>query len=120
MPDTTLDRAEAARNTLSAAQALTRAARRLVTTSDLLENAAVSLARGLVLDRVPDGHDLLTRYGAALEALAGCNSAALGLEEGVGALHFPFADEPEPDARLRERAMDELRAHLAERRGRRD
>ena len=36
--------------------------------------------------------------------------------DGLGGLRFPFTDEPEPDARLRARAMDELREHLARRR----
>lgn len=111
-----LDAAEAARLTLSEAEALSRAIRRAVAAADLLERAAWSFAAGLLAGRPPDGGDLLMRYGAASEALAGANAALIGVEDGLGGLRFPFTDEPEPDARLRARAMDELREHLARRR----
>ena len=117
MPSTPLDPVEAARIALTEAEALSRAARRLVAASDLLERAAASFAGGLLVDRPPDGADLLGRYGRAAEALAAAASALNGLEDGLDSLRFVFTDEPEPEARLRARALDELRAHLGRRRG---
>ena len=115
MTDPTLDPAEAARITLTEAEALSRLARRLVAATDLLERAAASFANGLVLDRAPDGQDLLARYGAVAEILDAGRAALRGLEEGLSNLRFAFADVPEPDARLRARALDELRLHLGQR-----
>jgi predicted RNA-binding protein YlqC (UPF0109 family) len=114
---TPLDPVEAARVALSESEALSRAARRLVAAADLLERAAASFAAGLLADRPPDGGDLLGRHGRTAEALAAAASALDGLEDGLGSLRFAFTDEPEPEPRLRARALDELRAHLARRRG---
>lgn len=116
MDDPKLDAAEAARVILTEAEDLSRAARRLQAAADLLERAAVSLGHGLLVQRVPDGHDLLSRYGAASEALGAAKAAMIGLEDGLDSLRFVFTDLPEPDARLRARALDELRLHLARRR----
>ena len=115
MSDPCLDPAEAARITLTEAEALSRLARRLVGAADLLERAAASFAYGLTQDRAPDGHDLLSRYGAAAEVVDAGRAALLGLEDGLAHLRFAFTDLPEPDARLRARALDELRLHLGER-----
>lgn len=116
MSEVTLDAAEAARITLTEAAALARLARRLVSAADLLERAATSFAHGLVVDRPPDGHDLLSRYGASAECVAACLAALRGLEDGLEGIRFAFEDEPEPVARLRARALDELRLHLERRR----
>lgn len=116
MSDVTLDAAEAARNLLIEIEALCRDARRLVASADLLFAATDSFGRGLVEGRPPDGRDLLERYGRAVEALSASSGALLGFEAGLESLRFAFTDEPEPNARLRARALDELRAHLARRR----
>ena len=81
-----------------------------------MERAAASFAAGFLADRGPDGHDLLSRYGAAAEAHAAATSALRGLEGALQSLRFEFTDEAEPNARLRERAMDELREYVARRR----
>lgn len=112
MSDPTLDLAEAARIVLVSSEAVSRAARRLVPAADLLERSSASLAYGLVQGRPPDGQDLLTRYGAADEALEATRAAMLGLVDGLEGLRFVLTDLPEPDARLRARALDELRIHL--------
>ena len=109
MPDTTLDAAEAARNLLIEVEAFCRDARRVVTTADLLSHAATSFGRGLVEGRPPDGRDLLERYGRAVEALSASSGALLGFKAALESLRFAFTDEPEPDARIRARALDELR-----------
>lgn len=116
MSDSRLDAAEAARMALSEAEALSRTVRRMVGASDLLERAAASFAAGLLADRPPDGHDLLSRYGAVAEAHSAATAALRGLEEGLESLRFAFTDEAEPNARLRARALDELRAYIARRR----
>ena len=116
MSDPQLDPAEAARMTLSEAEAVSRAIRRAVPAVDRLERASASFAAGLLAERPPDGHDLLSRYGALDEAIGAVNAALRGLEEGLESLRFAFTDLPEPDARLRARALDELREHLARRR----
>lgn len=116
MPESRLDAAEAARVVLREAEALARAARRAVAAADLLERAAATFARGFVADRPPDGADLLTRAGRAREAMEAATGALLGAEDGLDNLRFVFTDEVEPPERLRLRALDELREHLARRR----
>ena len=116
MSESHLDAAEAARNLLIEVEAFCRDARRVVTTADLLSHAATSFGRGLVEGRPPDGRDLLERYGRAVEALSAAASALDGFEANLEGLRFVFTDEPEPDARLRARAIDELREFLARRR----
>lgn len=116
MSESRLDAAEAARLVLSEAEAYTRAGRRLVAAADLFERAAASFARGFVEGRPPDGSDLLTRAGRAREALEAATSALCGAEDGLDHLRFVFSDEVEPPERLRARAVDELREHLARRR----
>lgn len=108
-----IDAAEAARNLLIEAEALSRDARRLVLAADLLSNAATSFGHGLLEGRPPDGYDLLTRYGSSIEATRSVARAIDGLQAALESLRFVFADEPEPLERLRARALDELRVHLA-------
>lgn len=116
MSESRLDAAEAARVVLRESEALSRAARRSVTAADLFERAAASFARGLVAERPPDGADLLSRAGRAREALEAATGALLGAEDGLESLRFVFTDDAEPPERLRLRAMDELKEHLARRR----
>ena len=92
--------------------------RRLGPATDLLERAAASFAQGLLVGRPPDGHDLLKRFGAVSEALGAALAAFRGVEDGLEALRFAFEDDPEPDARLRARAIDELRLHMSRERQR--
>lgn len=106
------DAAEATRNLLIEAAALARDARRLVLAADLLANAAASFGHGLLHGHPPDGHELLVRFGASIEATRGVASATDGLQAALESLRFTFADEPEPLQRLRARALDELRTHL--------
>lgn len=112
MSKPTLDAAEAARLTLSHAEAMGRAARRLVNTSDALERAAAAFARGLLDETPPDGATLLPAFGAAQEATLATLAALEGLIDGLESLRFPFQDEAAPHPRLRARALDELRARL--------
>lgn len=117
MSENLLDAAEAARITVCGSEDLFRTSRRLMSAAEALQHSSVSLGHGLLVDRAPDGHDLLTRYGAALEALAAVKAAMLDIEDGLSNLRFVFTDAPEVDARLRARALDELRLHLKRRGG---
>ena len=116
MSESRLDAAEAARLALTEAEAFSRSTRRMVAANDLLERSLASFAVGFLADRAPDGHDLLSRYGAAAEAHAAATSALRGLEDALESLRFAFTDEAEPNARLRARAIDELREYVARRR----
>lgn len=113
--DESLDPAEAARVTVTETQALCRAARRLLGAAEPLERAAGALAHGLLNGTPPEALELLSRYGACVEALDAAKAAMAGVVEGIGSFCFPFADLPNPDPRLRARALDELRVHLAAR-----
>lgn len=112
MSDPTLDAAEAARLTLSESLALNRALLRAVPAAEALERASARFAAGLVADHAPDGRELLTQYGAAVEALEAAITALRGVEDALKSLCFRFQDVPEPSVRLRARAMAELRAEL--------
>ena len=116
MNESRLDAAEAARVVLHEAEALSRAARRLVAAADLFERASASFARGFVAGRPPDGADLLTTSGRTREGMEAAMAALLGAEDGLDSLRFVFTDEAEPAERLRRRALDELQAHLTRRR----
>lgn len=107
-----LDAAEAARIALFHAELVVASSRRQLAAAERLERAASSFAEGLLLGRPPDARDLLPRNGALSEALAASSCSLQGLDDGLDSLHFPFSDEAEPDARLRARALDELRALL--------
>ena len=107
-----LDAAEAARNLLVETEALARDTRRLLLVADQLRQHAAAFGQGLLEGRTPDGGELLTSFGRVLEAATGAVRATTGLERDLRELRFTFADEPEPIARIRARALDELRAHL--------
>lgn len=107
-----LDAAEAARNLLVEAETLARDTRRLQQAADQHRAAAAAFAQGLLAGRVPDGADLLTSFGRVLEALTSATRAVSALDRDVRELRFVFEDEPEPVARIRAHALDELRAWL--------
>lgn len=115
MPDTRLDAAEAARIALRESEALSRALLRAVPAGDALERASVHFAAGFVADHTPDGHELLSRYGAAAEALDAAMGALKGVEDALRSLCFAWVDVAEPSVRLRARALEELRAQLERR-----
>lgn len=112
MSETTLDAAEAARLTLAESLNLNRALLRATPAAEALERAAARFASGLVADHTPDGHELLRRYGAAAETLEAAEAAMRGVEDALKSLCFRFQDVAEPSARLRARALAELRAEL--------
>lgn len=107
-----LDAAEAARNLLVESDALTRDTRRLRQAADQHRAAAAAFAQGLLAGRVPDGAELLTSFGRVLEAVTSAARAASALDRDLRELRFVFEDEPEPVARIRAHALDELRAWL--------
>lgn len=111
-----LDAAEAARVTLTQAEALSRGAHRLVTATHLLEREAARFARELTEGQLSEGRGLLTRHGAMIEALDGISEAALTLEEALGHLRFPHQDTTANEA-TRARALGELRQLLERRKG---
>lgn len=112
MSECRLDAVEAARIALTESEALSRALLRAVPATDALERASARFAAGLSTEQGPDGHELLSRYGAAAEALDAAAAALHGVEDALKNLNFAFQDAGQPSARLRARAIEELKAHL--------